>query len=60
MRKLVTFSKVPTINIPGNTEVRILSIREGVSLQKTIRDRNSEFRIITGSILIYIAKCTNS
>jgi len=48
------FFKVPTINIPAVTKVKILSIREGISLQKTIRDRNNEFRIIPGSIIIYI------
>ncbi|KAG4097474.1 hypothetical protein H8356DRAFT_1363189 [Neocallimastix lanati (nom. inval.)] len=34
------FFKVPTINISANKEVKMLSVREGISIQKTIRDRN--------------------
>jgi len=44
--KFAMFFKVPTINTPANTKVKILSIQEGIIIQKTIRDRNSGFRII--------------
>ncbi|KAG4107132.1 hypothetical protein H8356DRAFT_1359680 [Neocallimastix lanati (nom. inval.)] len=40
-------SKVPNINIPANTEIKILSIREWIRIQKTISDKNSETLNIT-------------
>jgi len=46
-------SKVPNINIPANTEIKILSIREWIRIQKTISDKNSGFRIIPGFTIIY-------
>jgi len=53
------FFKVSSINILANKEIKILSNREGISIEKTIRDRNGGFRIIPGSIIIYTAKCAN-
>jgi hypothetical protein len=49
--KSVTFFRIPTVNIPANTEVEILSIRERVSIQEAFRDGDWGFRIIPGSII---------
>jgi len=57
--KLIIFYRVSTINILANIEVKIFSIREGINIEKTIRDRNCEFRIIPGSIKVYTAKYVN-
>jgi len=46
------FFRVTTINISANTEVKTLSIREGINIQKTIR-------AFPGSIIIYVVKCGN-
>jgi len=52
MSKSVTFFRVPIINISANIEITILNIQEEISIQKTIRDKNSGFRIIPDSIII--------
>jgi len=57
MSTSIKLFRIQIINIPANTEVKILNIREGISIQKTIRDRNSKYRIMTGSI---ITKYVNS
>jgi hypothetical protein len=57
--KSIMFFGVLIINILANTEVKILSIAEVISIQKTIKDRYNGFILIPGSIIIYTTKCTN-
>jgi len=47
MSKSITLYSVLAINISVNTDIKILSIREG------IRDRDSGFRIIPDSIITH-------
>jgi len=58
-RYTIPFFRIPTIDIQVKIEVKILSIREGIRIQKTIRDRNSAFRIIPDHTIIYTTKCAN-
>ncbi|KAG4102496.1 hypothetical protein H8356DRAFT_1421260 [Neocallimastix lanati (nom. inval.)] len=54
-------SQVSTINIPADTaKLKCSNIQEGISLQRTIRNRNSGFKILSGSIIIYRVKSGNS
>jgi len=40
MRESITFFRVLIINIPANTEVKMLNIGEGTRIQRIIRDMN--------------------
>jgi hypothetical protein len=46
MNIFFTFFRVPFINILTNTEVKILSIQEGISIQKTIRNNNNNLILL--------------